>query len=114
MEFSSGSSSWNVTGAIDSDGVTDFGRRVLTAGDRIVVCSPANGNSANQLIQSYTGLGDVDYYRVKITKRLGEDAVITISPLYGLTLNNMDVCLMDENGNIVDRSEEHTSELQSR
>ena len=111
MEFSSGSSSWNVTGAIDSDGVTDFGRRVLTAGDRIVVCSPANGNSANQLIQSYTGLGDVDYYRVKITKRLGEDAVITISPLYGLTLNNMDVCLMDENGNIVDDAISFTSSI---
>lgn len=101
MEFSSRNTSWNVTGTIDSEGVTDFGRRVLAAGDRIVVCSPASSNSASQLIQSYTGLGDVDYYRVKITKRLGEDAAITISPLYGLSLNNMDVCLMDENGNVV-------------
>lgn len=101
MEFSSRNTSWNVTGTIDSEGVTDFGRRVLTAGDRIVVCSPASGNSASQLIQSYTGLGDVDYYKVKITKRLGEDAAITISPLYGLALNNMDVCLMDSSGNIV-------------
>ena len=101
MEFSSRNTSWNVTGTIDSEGVTDFGRRVLTAGDRIVICSPATGNSASQLIQSYTGLGDVDYYKVKITKRLGEDAAITISPLYGLALNNMNVCLMDSAGNIV-------------
>ena len=101
MEYSSGNSSWAVTGTIDSDGVTNFGSRVLAAGNRIVACSPATGNSANELIQSYSGLGDVDYYKVKITKRLGEDAVITLSPLYGLSLNNMDVCLMDENGNFV-------------
>ncbi|MBR6436640.1 MAG: hypothetical protein IKS45_09055, partial [Thermoguttaceae bacterium] len=97
MEYSSGNSSWTVTGTIDSDGVTNFGSRVLAAGNRIVACSPATGNSASQLIQSYSGLGDVDYYKVKITKRLGEDAVITLSPLYGLSLNNLDVCLMDGN-----------------
>ncbi len=101
MEYSSGNSSWTVTGTIDSEGVTNFGSRVLAAGNRIVSCSPATGNTASQLIQSYTGLGDVDYYRVKITKRLGEDASIILSPLYGLSLNNLDVCLMDENGNIV-------------
>ena len=111
MEYSSGNSSWTVTGTIDSDGVTNFGSRVLAAGNRIVACSPATGNSARQLIQSYTGLGDVDYYKVKITKRLGEDAVITLSPLYGLSLNNLDVCLMDGNGDIVTNAINFTSSI---
>ena len=111
MEYSSGNSSWTVTGTIDSDGVTNFGSRVLAAGNRIVACSPATGASASQLIQSYTGLGDVDYYKVKITKRLGEDASITLSPLYGLSLSNLDVCLMDADGNIVANAISFTSSI---
>ena len=101
LSDSSAGQSWGLAAEIDSTGVDNFGQTVIAAGKRIVVSSPSTDSSvtSSQLLQSYAGLADADYYKVNIAVKSGDDATFRLAPQVGLSLSQLDIYLTDEFGN---------------